>query len=81
MLAYQGAKQAAIDNSRRAARLASELVAHKGATVADRRNLGNVYYSLGWQLSDAGQFGDGLLFLKQAAVVYEAIAAEHPKTR
>jgi non-specific serine/threonine protein kinase/serine/threonine-protein kinase len=78
MLAYQGAKQAAIDNSRRAARLASELVAEKGATAADRRNLGNVYYSLGWQLSDAGQFGDGLLFLKQAAVVYESIAAEHP---
>jgi eukaryotic-like serine/threonine-protein kinase len=79
MLSYQGAKQGAIDNSRRAAKLASELVAAPGATPADRRNLGNVYYSLGWQLSDAGQFGDGLLFLKQAAAVYEAIAAEQPK--
>jgi serine/threonine protein kinase len=78
MLAYQGEKQAAIDNSRRAAKLASELVATPSATAADRRNLGNVYYSLGWQLSDAGQFGDGLLFLKQAAVVYEAIVAEQP---
>jgi serine/threonine protein kinase len=79
MLASQGAKQAAIDHSRRAARLASELVADTGATTADRRNLGNVYYSLGWQLSDAGQFGDGLLFLKQAAVVYESIAARQPE--
>jgi serine/threonine protein kinase len=79
MLAYQGAQQAAIDSSRRAAKLASELVAAPGATPGDRRNLGNVYYSLGWQLSDAGQFGDGLLFLKQATAVYESIVAAQPE--
>ncbi|NDU79227.1 hypothetical protein GWI34_42595, partial [Actinomadura sp. DSM 109109] len=51
VLAGSGDSAGAIATSRRALVLAEELADQPGATRDDRRNLGSVYVSLGWQIA------------------------------
>ncbi|WP_457817419.1 hypothetical protein, partial [Staphylococcus aureus] len=63
----------AIDASRHALDIAESLVAAPGSNQADRRNLGNVYVSLGWQLANAKQIERGLLLMNHGAAVFETL--------
>ena len=74
----EGDMAAAIQSSRQATKLAQQLVALPGATVADRRNVATALVSLGWQLAHTKQLGDGVLFIRQSLAVFEALYAEFP---
>jgi eukaryotic-like serine/threonine-protein kinase len=78
ILAGEGDTAAAIEHTRKAAKLAQQLVTMPGATIMDRRNMGTVLLSLGWQQARAGQVGDGVLFIRQAIAMYKAMSQEAP---
>jgi eukaryotic-like serine/threonine-protein kinase len=63
----------AIANSRIALGLAESLAAAPGATTQDRRNLGSVYVSLGWQLARSGETTRGLMLMNQGTAVFESL--------
>jgi tetratricopeptide (TPR) repeat protein len=78
ILTGEGDTQAAIESSRRASKLAQQLAGLPGATLEDRRNFATALLSLGWQLARAKQVGDGVLFIRQSAAIFEALHAESP---
>jgi eukaryotic-like serine/threonine-protein kinase len=79
MLTGEGDMTAAIESSRRATKLAQQLVVMPAATIEDRRNVATAYLNLGWQLARTKQVGDGVLFIRQAIAVFDAMRAEAPK--
>ena len=78
ILSGEGDIAPAIDSSRRATKLAQQLVAMPGATLEDRRNFATTLLSLGWQLARSNQPGDGMLFIRQSIAVFEGLHAESP---
>ena len=78
ILTGEGDMVAAIESSRRATRLAQQLVGLPGATLEDRRNFATTLLSLGWQLARSKQVGDGVLFIRQSIAVFETLHAESP---
>ncbi len=78
ILTGEGDMTAAIDSSRRAAKLARQLAALPGPTIEDRRNVATAFLSLGWQLARTEQVGDGVLFIRQAIAVFDTLRAELP---
>jgi serine/threonine protein kinase len=78
LLAYDDDQKGALLATRQALKLAQELAAAPDATAADRRNLGSALVSLGWQLTAADQFGDGMIFMRQAVAIYESLLEAHP---
>lgn len=78
ILAGEGDTAAALEHTRKAAKLAQQLVTMPGATIVDRRNMATVLLSLGWQQARAGQVGDGVLFIRQAIAMYKAMSEEAP---
>jgi tetratricopeptide (TPR) repeat protein len=78
ILAGEGNMQAALESSRRATKLAQELMALPGATMEDRRNFATTLLSFGWQLARTPRVGDGVLFIRQSIAAYEALHAEFP---
>ena len=73
VLAGSGDSAGAIANSRIALGLAEHLAAEPGATSQDRRNLGSVYVSLGWQLARSGEPARGLMLMNQGTAVFESL--------
>ena len=78
MLSGEGDNDGAVAATGEALKLAQALAAAPDATVADRRNLGSALASLGWQLTHANRFGDGMLFLRQAIAIYEPLLKDTP---
>ncbi|MEP7245984.1 MAG: serine/threonine-protein kinase [Gammaproteobacteria bacterium] len=74
-LSGEGDSRGALEATRQLLRNAQLLAATPDATVADRRNLASALGSLGWQLTRTNQVGDGLIFLRQAVALYEAVLA------
>ena len=78
ILSGEGDLQAAIDSSRRATRLAQELVTMPGATLEDRRNVATTLLSFGWLLARTPRVGDGVLFIRQSIAVFESLHTQYP---
>jgi len=78
VMAGAGDSAGAIATSRRALQLAEELAGQPGATP-DRRNLGSVYVSLGWQIARSGETERGLLLMNQGTAVFESLVDADPK--
>jgi tetratricopeptide (TPR) repeat protein len=78
ILTGEGQMAEAIEHSRRALRLAQQLVTLPGATTDDRRNVANTYLGLGWQLARTQQVGDGILFIRQAIAAFESLNENAP---
>ncbi|MBX5462655.1 MAG: protein kinase [Steroidobacteraceae bacterium] len=79
ILAGQGDRAGSMEATRALVKLAQALSALPDATLADRRNFASALGSLGFQLSQYDQAGDGLLFLRQAIAMYEALLQEAPE--
>jgi non-specific serine/threonine protein kinase/serine/threonine-protein kinase len=79
ILTGNGDIEAALDSSRRATKLAQELVAMPDATVEDRRNLATALLNFGWQLARTPRVGDGILFIRQAVAAFDKLHAEFPR--
>ena len=78
ILSGEGNLDAAIESSRRATRLAQELVTMPGATLEDRRNVATTLVSFGWLLSRTPRVGDGVLFIRQSIAAFESLHTEYP---
>jgi eukaryotic-like serine/threonine-protein kinase len=78
ILAGNGDVDAGIDASRRATKLAQELVSLPGATVEDRRNFATTLLNFGWQLARTPRVGDGVLFIRQSIAAFDSLHAEYP---
>ena len=78
ILSGDGNVDAGIESSRRATKLAQELVTLPGATIEDRRNFATTLLSFGWQLARTPRVGDGVLFIRQATAAFESLHNEYP---
>jgi hypothetical protein len=78
VLAGSGDSAGAIANSRLALAIAEELAEQAGSTLQDRRNLGSVYVSLGWQIARSGQTERGLLLMNQGTAQFESLVDADP---
>jgi tetratricopeptide (TPR) repeat protein len=78
LLSGEGDLSAAIESSRRATRLAQELVTMPGATVEDRRNVATTLLSFGWMLARTPRVGDGVLFIRQSIAAFENLHRQYP---
>ncbi len=79
ILTDNGEIDAGLETSRRATKLAQELVAQPGAAVEDRRNFATTLLSFGWQLARTARVGDGILFIRQSIAAFDALHAEYPQ--
>ncbi len=79
ILRGNGDVEAGLDSSRRATKLAQELMALPGATVEDRRNFATALLNFGWQLARTPRVGDGILFIRQAVAAFDKLHSESPK--
>jgi non-specific serine/threonine protein kinase/serine/threonine-protein kinase len=78
ILTGDGNVEAGIDSSRRATKLAQELVTLPGATVEDRRNFATTLLSFGWQLARTPRVGDGVLFIRQSIAAFDNLHTQYP---
>jgi tetratricopeptide (TPR) repeat protein len=78
-LSGAGDAPGAISSSRHAMQIAESLAAASGSNTADRRNLGSVYVSLGWQIAKASEIERGLLLMNQGTAVFETLVDADPK--
>jgi len=78
VLAGSGDSAGAIANSRLALAIAEELAEQAGSTLQDRRNLGSVYVSLGWQIARSGETERGLLLMNQGTAQFESLVDADP---
>jgi non-specific serine/threonine protein kinase/serine/threonine-protein kinase len=78
ILTGDGDVEAGLDSSRRATKLAQELVTLPGAAVEDRRNFATTLLNLGWQLARTPRVGDGILFIRQAIAAFDQLHGEYP---
>jgi len=77
-LAGAGDSAAAIANSRLALGIAEHLADQPGATLQDRRNVGSVYVSLGWQIARSGEDTRGLMLMNQGTAIFESLVDADP---
>jgi eukaryotic-like serine/threonine-protein kinase len=72
-----GDPQAAIEISRHLLEQAQTLVAAPNSTAADRHNLGNAKFSLGWLAARSGEIDRGLLLLNESIDIYQELLASN----